>query len=326
MIAGRGGILCLAFLLDMLLGEPPERWHPVCWMGKAVAIVERPFVGREGAQLVKRCAGTGTALSLPLGTYFIARGIARKLPRPLGYAAEVLGLWTVLATRALYDSAVSVERGLGQGLTEGREQVAGMVGRDADALDESGVARAAIESVAENANDGVVAPLFYAFAGGAPLAMAYKMVNTLDSMVGYRNRRYQDFGWASARLDDLAGYIPARITAGAVVAAGALVGADPAGAVRVWRHDARGHDSPNAGVCEGAFAGALGVRLGGSDYYGGKLRERPELGAELKEARPDDIVRAARLMFAAAATVLAAGISILAAPGRIRAVIRPGRR
>jgi adenosylcobinamide-phosphate synthase len=326
MIIGRGGSICLAFLLDMVLGEPPERWHPVCWMGKAVTAVEQPFCGREGDELIKRFAGTTATAGLPLGVFLAAHGISRRLPRPLGFAAEVLGIWTTLATRSLYGGAASVEQGLMSGLVEGREQVAHLVGRDTDTLDETGVARAAIESVAENTNDGVIAPMFYAFIGGAPLALAYKMVNTLDSMVGYRDKRYRDFGWASARLDDIAGYIPARITAGSVVVAGAAAGANPVRAVRVWRKDAGGHDSPNAGVCESAFAGALGVKLGGSDDYGGIRRKRVVIGAGMRHAQPGDIVRAARLMLTAAMTVLTAGMAVMSVGSRLSAVFRPGRR
>jgi adenosylcobinamide-phosphate synthase len=326
MIAGRGSALCLAFMLDIALGEPPERWHPVCWMGKAVAAAERPLSNIEGAATLKRCAGTVTAILLPAGSFLVARGITNRLPRPLGFAVEVSGLWTALATRALYDGAVSVERGLALGVVDGRQQVARMVGRDTDGLDEAGIARAAIESVAENANDGVIAPLLYAAVGGAPLALAYKMVNTLDSMVGYRDERFRDFGWASARLDDVAGFIPARITAGAVVVSSLAMGANPVRARQVWRKDAGGHDSPNAGVCEGAFAGALGVQLGGSDDFGGVRRERAVIGAELDDARTGDIVRAARLMVAAAVTVLAAVVAVIVALGQLRAFASPRRR
>lgn len=326
MIPGRGGRICLAFLLDLALGEPPERWHPVCWMGKAVAVAERPFTSREAPEALKRAAGAAVAGTLPLATFLATRRLIRFLPRPLAMALEVTALWTALATRSLYVSARAVERGLEAGLESGREQVAGMVGRDTANLDVAGVARAAVESVAENANDGVVAPLFFAFAGGAPLALAYKMVNTLDSMVGYRNRRYQDFGWASARLDDIAGFLPARLTAAAVVTAGYTVGADGRAAWRVWRRDSGGHASPNAGVCEGAFAGALGVRLGGDDRYGGNRRERAVIGAGLREPRPDDIARAAKLMLAAALAVLAAGMSLLKAGRGLKRALAPGRR
>jgi adenosylcobinamide-phosphate synthase len=308
---GRGGKLCLAFAIDLALGEPPERWHPVCWMGKAVSVAQRPFIGDGAAAGRKRSAGVVTAIALPAGSFLAAYGLLKVLPRPLRYAVEVLMLWTTLATRELYASAARVERDLGEGLDQGRARVARMVGRDTERLDESGVARSAIESVAENANDGVVAPLFYAFTGGAPLAMAYKMVNTLDSMVGYRNERYRDFGWAAARIDDAAGYIPARLTAGAVVASGAFAGADPAGAARVWRRDAAGPDSPNAGVCESAFAGALGVRLGGTDYYAGEAQRKAVLGEGLRSPEPRDILRAARLMCTVAVTVLAAAAVVL---------------
>lgn len=318
MRAARGGAITLAFALDLALGEPPERWHPVCWMGRAVGAAERLFVGADRPSRVKRGAGTAVAVVLPLATYMAARGLVRSLPRPAAFAAEVLGMWTAFAARSLYDRALAVERGLSRSLTDGRDQVAHMVGRDTGELDAAGVARAAVESVAENANDGVVAPLLYASAGGAPLALAYKMVNTLDSMVGYRDVRYREFGWASARLDDVAGYVPARMTAGAVIAAAAGVGADPLGAARLWRRDARRQESPNAGVCEAAFAGALGVRLGGGDTIGGVHRQRALIGAELEPPCPDDIIRAARLMLAVSATVLAALLAVRAVTGRGR--------
>lgn len=326
MIPGRGSRLCLALALDLALGEPPERWHPVCWMGKAIALAEQPFAGIEGFGAMKRVAGASVAVALPLGTYAASRRLLELLPRPFGFALEVTALWTALAARSLFDSAIAVERGLTQGLEPAREQVAGMVGRDTAGLDEAGVARAAVESVAENANDGVVAPMFYAFIGGAPLALAYKMVNTLDSMVGYRDPRRRDFGWASARLDDVAGYLPARLTAAAAVATSAAVGANPLRALKVWRRDAAGHASPNAGVCESAFAGALGVRLGGSDSFGGVRRERSVIGAGLRLPHQGDCTRAARLMLASATAFMAAGMALLTAGARIRQVFTRERR
>lgn len=326
MISGRGSRLCLALALDLALGEPPERWHPVCWMGKAIALAEKPFKGIVGYGVAKRSAGTAVAVALPLVTYTVTRRLLDFLPRPFGFALEVTALWTALAARSLFDSAAAVERGLSSGLEPAREQVAGMVGRDTGGLDEAGVARAAVESVAENANDGVVAPMFYAFIGGAPLALAYKMVNTLDSMVGYRDPRHRDFGWAPARLDDVAGYIPARLTGAAAVATSVAVAGNPFRAVKIWRRDAASHASPNAGVCESVFAGALGVRLGGSDSYGGVGRERSVIGAGLRQPQQGDIARAARLMLASVMATMTAGIFLLTAGSRIKQILSRERR
>lgn len=326
MISGRGSRMFLALALDLALGEPPERWHPVCWMGKAIALVEKPFTGIEGHGAVKRIGGATVALVLPLGTYVATRRLLESLPRPVGFALEVTALWTALAARSLFDSAAAVDRGLTLGLAPAREQVAGMVGRDTGGLDATGVARAAVESVAENANDGVVAPMFYAFIGGAPLALAYKMVNTLDSMVGYRDERRRDFGWASARLDDVAGYVPARLTGAAAVAASVTVAGNPLRAVKIWRRDAASHASPNAGVCESVFAGALGVRLGGSDSYGGVGRELSVIGAGLRQPQQRDIIRAARLMLSSVTAVMTAGIFLLTTGSRVMRFLTRERR
>jgi len=305
-----GTKLCLAFALDMLAGEPPPAWHPVCWMGKAVSLVDKGMPGRESGAMAERMAGAVVAVVLPLGTFLVTRVLLSKTPRPLRGAAEVVLLSLSLAGRSLYESAGAVQRGLTKGMEEGRAYVSHMVGRDTHSLDEAGIIRAAIESVAENCNDGVVAPIFYGLIGGAPLAMAYKMVNTLDSMIGYRNLKYGNFGWAAARLDDAAGFIPARLTALAAAAASPLVGGGPSDAVDVWRRDGLKHDSPNAGVCESSFAGALGVYLGGASNYGGRPVDRPVIGKGLKDPERGDIGRAAHLMYGAAALVLIVGVLV----------------
>jgi len=303
-ISGAGTKLWSAFVLDLLLGEPPENLHPVCWLGKVVDWAESMVPGRDGGIYAQRVAGVIVAVFLPAGTYVAARGALRITPAPLRGAAEIALLSTAFAGRSLYDAATDVERALAADIGEGRAAVARIVGRDTSELDEGAVVRAAVESVAENANDGVVAPLFYACAGGAPLALAYKMVNTLDSMVGYRNERYRDFGWAAARLDDIAGYLPARMTVLAVSGASLVTGGDALQALKVAFGDGRGHASPNAGLCEGAFAGSLGVRLGGVDRYAGKSVEKPVLGTGLSKAEREDIMRAARLMYLSAALAM----------------------
>ncbi|MHB1390059.1 MAG: adenosylcobinamide-phosphate synthase CbiB [Thermoleophilia bacterium] len=309
--------LALALALDLSLGEPPEALHPVCWMGRAVTLAERVAAGAGTDRTARRAAGAVTAVALPAGVFFASRWLLGQTPAPLTGALEAVLLYTAIAARSLGDAAAGVESGLADGLESGRERVSHMVGRDTAGLDEAGVVRAAVESVAENANDGVVAPLFWAVIGGAPLALAYRMVNTLDSMIGYRNERYRDLGWAAARLDDAAGYIPARITALAVAAAGPLVGTGSRAALSAWRRDGTGHASPNAGVCESAFAGALGVRLGGVSSYGGRQVELAPMGSGFRPPRREDIGRAVSLMYAtvATATVVSAAVRGLAGHG-----------
>lgn len=319
-------MLGLALALDLTAGEPPESLHPVCWMGRAVTLAERLVDAAGQGRAVRLAAGTVTAVALPAGVFFASRWFLRLTPARLAGPAEAVLLYTAIAARSLADAAGGVETGLADGLQCGRERVSHLVGRDTAGLDEPGVVRAAVESVAENANDGVVAPLFYGIVGGAPLALAFKMINTLDSMIGYRSERYRDFGRVAARLDDLAGFIPARITALAAAAASPLVGAGPRAAVSAWRRDAAGHSSPNAGVCESAFAGALGVRLGGVSSYGGRQVKLASMGSGLREPRREDIGRAVSLMYATAATAMVVSTAArwLAGHGR-RGMDAPGR-
>ncbi|MDO8735810.1 MAG: adenosylcobinamide-phosphate synthase CbiB [Thermoleophilia bacterium] len=305
---GPGASVLLGYSLDLFAGEPSEAWHPVCWMGKIVDLADWAMPGRERSGPKQRLAGAVVATTLPIATYLGTRKVIRILPQPFSGLAEIVLMSTALAPRALYERALRVEDSLFMSVAEGREQVAGMVGRDTKELDEDGIVRAAVESIAENANDGVMAPLFYGLIGGAPLALAYKMVNTMDSMIGYRDLKYLYFGWAAARLDDAAGFIPARLTALAVAAVSPVAGGNAAGAISVWHRDAGLHESPNAGVCEAAYAGALDVRLGGDAYYSGTLVEKVELGAGLALPEREDISRAARLMYASSALLLALGI------------------
>lgn len=305
---GTGARVLLGYGLDLFAGEPPEAWHPVCWIGRTVDLADWAMPGRERGIRDQRIAGIVVAILLPTATFLGARNVIRVLPPPFSGLVEVVLMSAALAPRSLFERAMGVENALFVGVDEGREQVAAMVGRDTDELDEDGVIRATIESVAENANDGVIAPLFYGLVGGAPLALAYKMVNTMDSMIGYRDLKYLYFGWAAARLDDVVGFVPARLTALAVAAVSPMAGGDAGGAIRIWRRDGGLHDSPNAGVCEASYAGALGVQLGGPAIYNGTPVHRPELGAGLDEPAREDISRATRLMYASSALVLAAGM------------------
>jgi adenosylcobinamide-phosphate synthase len=303
-----GAPLAGAFLVDMALAEPPERWHPVCWMGSAIEMVSRPVLKADAGPRFQHLAGAAIAVALPAGTWFMARSAMGLLPRRAATVSALALLTSALAGRALYAAAMEVREGLELGVDEGRRRVAAMVGRDVEGMDEQEVIRAAIESVAENANDGVIAPLFYGLLGGAPLALAYRMVNTLDSMIGYRQGPYAHLGWAAARLDDLAGFLPARLTAAAAAVMSPLAGGSPAGALKAWRREAGGHASPNAGVCEAAFAGALGVRLGGVNRYSGTSVAGPVLGEGSPPPDRDDIGRAALLMYTASALILVVGL------------------
>ncbi|MBI5870284.1 MAG: cobalamin biosynthesis protein CobD [Actinobacteria bacterium] len=307
---GTGPRILLGYGLDLFAGEPPEAWHPVCWMGRVVDLADWAMPGRERSGRKQRVAGAVVAMTLPTLTFMGTRKFIRILPQPFSVLAEIALMSAALAPHSLYERARGVEDALYIGLAEGREQVAGMVGRDSDSLDEEGVIRAAIESVAENANDGVIAPLFYGLIGGAPLALAYKMVNTMDSMIGYRDLKYLYFGWAAARLDDVAGFVPARLTALTVAVVSPLAEGSPEGALAVWRRDAGMHESPNAGVCEAAYAGALGVRLGGAGVYNGTVVAKAEMGTGLESPAREDIGRAARLMYASSALVMAAGMLV----------------
>jgi adenosylcobinamide-phosphate synthase len=218
----------------------------------------------------------------------------------------------MLAARSLYDESVAVFRKLSVGNTEeARRAVSMIVGRDTDRLDESGIAKAAVETVAENTSDGVIAPLLYMLVFGPCGAVFYKAVNTLDSMVGYKNGRYLDFGWAAARLDDVLNLIPSRISAVAMILMADVAGGDRKNAARIWMRDRKKHASPNSAQTESACAGALHIRLGGDAWYSGELVERDMLGDPDRPVEAQDIYRANSLMFASYGLVLAVGIVTL---------------
>ncbi|MDR4495593.1 MAG: adenosylcobinamide-phosphate synthase CbiB [Nitrospirales bacterium] len=268
--------------LDVLFGDP--RWfpHPVRMMGMGIVRYEAFMLAQLRSPWEKRMAGAVLALGLPVGCFALIHGFLEwmtHLNEMLGVVAWVLVGYTTIAARDLWDHAMRVHAALCAGtLLQAREAVQQLVGRDTAHLQESEIVRATVESLAENTSDGVIAPLLYLALGGPALAMAYKAVNTLDSMVGYRNERYRDFGWASARLDDVVNWIPARLTALALCGAASLRCGRGQAAWAVCRRDARNHPSPNSGWPEAAMAGALGVRLGGEAFYNGRVEARPFIG------------------------------------------------
>jgi adenosylcobinamide-phosphate synthase len=300
-------IIAAAFLLDLLLGDP-EGWpHPIRWMGSAIERFEPEF---RKLSVNPIWSGTLFAVSLTTGTFLLAWGVllaAWAFHPAAGIAGEVVMLYYCISVRSLEKAALKVYAALREtGLARGRAAVAMIVGRETAGLDESEVARAAVETVAENLVDGVISPLFYALLGGAPLALAFKMTNTLDSMIGYKNDRYRYFGRAAARIDDVANYIPARLSVLLIAAAAQIISKMGRPALRTGFRDGRRHTSPNAGFPEAAFAGALGVRLGGPGTYHGRKVEKPYLGKEYDPAGTGDIPRACRLMVLASLLGMAA--------------------
>jgi adenosylcobinamide-phosphate synthase len=297
----RAGILCLALLLDLAMGDPPNRWHPVAGMGAAIAAARRhaPRRGRlaqlsYGALLSVGGAGASAGLGR-----LLVRSVA-CLPAAWSWLAEAGLLKTTFSLRGLAAAAGEVGEALdASDLSEARRRVSWhLVSRDTTALDESQVAAAAIESAAENMSDGVLAPLLAYALGGLPAALAYRFVNTADAMLGYRDVAREWLGKAPARLDDLANLLPARVTAGLLVLAAALAGEDAGGAWQAWRRDAAKTASPNAGHPMSAMAGALGVELEKVGHY--------RLGAGGRSPAPGDIRRAVRLLWVA--TALAVGL------------------
>lgn len=308
LLAALGG-----FLLDLLLGDPGWMPHPVVFMGRCIAALEkrlrRLFPQTPAGE---RWAGRVLAAVLPLGTLAFTAGclwLCGQIHPALAFALSTLWCWQALAAKGLASESKNVYKALtGRTLMEARQAVGRIVGRDTGALTEAGVTRAAVETVAENFSDGVAAPLFYFFLGGAPLALCYKAINTMDSMVGYRNERYLYFGRWAARLDDGANWLPARLSALLLVAAAWLLGEDGRGAWRIWRRDRRNHASPNAAQTEAAMAGALGVQLAGPAWYFGIRVEKPTIGEHQRPIVPEDILRSNRLLYGG--SVLCLGVLI----------------
>ncbi len=282
-------------MADRLLGEPPVAAHPVAGFGAVMRQVETHlYRDARPAGAAHAAVGVGMAAAV---------GVALRSPAAAAYVT--------VAGRALAHTALEIEGALARrDLTGARAQLPALVGRDPSALDEREIARAVVESVAENTVDAVVAPALWAAVAGAPGVFAYRAVNTLDAMVGHRSPRYADFGWASARLDDVAGLIPARVTAALVVTVRPRAAARVARAVR---HDAPAHPSPNAGIAEAAFAAALGLRLGGANRYGDRVEHRPRLGNG-RAPVPGDIRASVRL----SRDVTAALVTLLAMPSLLR--------
>lgn len=297
-----------AFMLDCLIGDPRSKYHPVVLMGKLISWLEKRFYCQKDSNMTKFAMGFLLMLLVLLITYDISWALVTIAGQSfLGYGVQALLLSFAISPRSLAASGREIQQELVAGnLAEARRKVGWIVGRDTDELDMSEVTRATVETIAENIVDGVIAPLFFFFVGGVPLAIAYRAANTMDSMLGYKNDRYLYFGRAAARLDDVLNYIPARITGGLLVVSAAILRLDMKNAWRMMRRDAAHHLSPNGGFPEAATAGALGIRLGGMNSYFGKMHFRAYMGEARESLAAHHITGAIRLMYTATTLFLLA--------------------
>jgi adenosylcobinamide-phosphate synthase len=300
--------LGVGWVADQLLGDP-RRGHPVAGFGKLAATLENAWYADDRARgVLHETVLVGAAL----GVGVVVQRAVRDRP-VLRVLATAAATWVVLGGRSLATESEAIADRLAAGdLPGARLRVANLVSRDPETLDADGVARATLESVAENTSDAVVAPLFWGAVAGIPGLLAYRAINTMDAMVGYRNPRYGRFGWAAARLDDVANWVPARISGGLAALAAPLVGGRWQDAAKAIREQSGRHPSPNGGVVEAAFAGALGITLGGRNTYGGVEEDRGELGFG-PAPTPADLSRANRLALAvsAGATVVSMTLALL---------------
>jgi adenosylcobinamide-phosphate synthase len=310
--------LILGFLLDLILGDPRFMIHPVQIIGWFIdklkkllqhliygcsfeEVKEQKIERKESAELI---AGYVLTLVIVLGTYFVISGLlflAAKIHPWLAFGLETWLIYRILATKSLRKESMKVYYKLKAGDLEGaRKEISYLVGRDTQELTESEIARADVETIAENTADGVIAPMFFIALGGAPLGFAYKAVNTLDSMVGYRNDELIHIGHASAKLDDVCNFIPARLAAFMMIIASAILRFDVKGAIRIFNRDRFNHLSPNSAQTEAVAAGALNIQLGGTHTYFGKPVEKPTIGDDIRPVEYEDIRRTNQLMYVSA--------------------------
>lgn len=305
--------IIVGYILDLIFGDPYEFPHPVRFIGKLIRFVE---------DKVRKCAKSKRALKIggfvlwfvTVGmTYLVVWSIVKvaDIHPVAAFVVNAFLIYTTLATKCLKDEAAKIYKVLESGDIEAsRKQLSYIVGRDTTQLDEGEIVRATVETVAENTTDGIIAPLFYACIGGAPLAFAYKAINTLDSTVGYKNEKYGDIGFASAKIDDVANYIPARLTAFLMMIASFILRYNAKDCIKIAIRDRKNHKSPNCAYPEGAVAGALGIQLGGTNVYFGEVVYKPTIGDKKRETQREDIVRTNKLMYATSIVALVIFIGI----------------
>jgi len=302
------GSIWAAFLLDLVAGDPYWFPHPVRFIGKYVSLVERLVRKLTVSPVGLKIGGVFLTFSTVTMAWFLPV-LVLKVFQEINYGLFVFGgvvlMWTCLAAKCLQQESMKIFQALDEGnLIKARMLLSHIVGRDTRELTKSEVIKATVETVVENTSDGIIAPLFYMLIGGAPLALAYKAVNTMDSMVGYKNEKYYYFGWSSARLDDAANYLPARITGIFLVLAAFFLRLDYRAGWRILLRDRRNHTSPNCGYPEAAAAGALGIQLGGTHIYFNQKIVKPTIGDDCRPADPNDIKRAVKMMYIATVLML----------------------
>lgn len=295
----------IGYVIDLIVGDPYSFPHPVRFIGNLIKIVENKI--RSIAKTSRGLKVGGFILwFITVGvTYLITYGIVKlsSFNQVIFILVNSFTIYTTLATKCLKDEAVKIYKVLKTGdLEKSRVQLSYIVGRDTANLSKQEIIRATVETVAENTVDGIIAPMFYAFIGGAPLAMAYKAINTLDSTVGYKNEKYMDLGFTSAKIDDVANYIPARISVILMTISSFILGYDYKKCLKISIRDRKNHKSPNCAYPEGAVAGALGVQLGGTNIYFGQVVYKPTIGDKDREIEKDDIVKTNRIMYATSIT------------------------
>ena len=299
----------LGFVLDLLIGDPHWLYHPIRLVGALINALEKLLRGvfpkNKNGELTAGVFLLALTAGITTGCAWGLLYLAGRIHPWVRFVLETVMCYQLLATKALKDETMKVYTALSQGdLKQARYAVSMVVGRDTEVLDETGVTKAAVETVAENASDGVIAPLLFLAIGGAPLGFFYKAVNTMDSMVGYKNDKYLYFGRAAARFDDVLNYIPARLSGALMSAAASFCGLDAGNAWKIFLRDRRNHSSPNSAHTEAAAAGALHIQLAGNAYYFGKLYEKPTIGDPDRPVEYEDIRRVNRLLYATAVLTL----------------------
>ncbi len=294
-------MILAAMLLDSIFGDPKGIPHPVTYVGRIISFWEKRLYAKKDAKFrgVIFCAAVLLSVLFTIASVFFA---AQSINEYLFTVIKIYTLYTAIAFRSLKDESMKVACELNCGnIDEARKFLSYIVGRDTEKLNKPGIIRASVETIAESYIDGVFAVLFYmvlgSFAGHAALfTWAYKTVNTMDSMVGYDDERYHDFGWGAAKLDDLLNFIPARLGSLLAIAAGAALGFDWKNALKIFARDRKKHKSPNSAHAESVYAGLLGISLGGGAFYGGEFEARPALGDSTREPETEDIIKSHKIL------------------------------
>lgn len=296
------------YVTDLLVGDPHWMPHPVRFIGQLINGLERILLRPDSKRRTKKVCGVGMLLIVMAVVYFITSmmiTLAFTISQTLGMVVMTLMVFQIMATKSLKDEAMKVYRPLKEGnMAEARKRISYLVSRDTENMSEEDVTKATVETVSENIVDGIVSPLFFMIFGGVPLAMTYKAVNTLDSMIGYKNEKYLDFGWASARFDDVLNYIPARISSVLILMLCPILKYDFFNAKRILIRDRKNHSSPNSPFSEAAVAGALKIQLGGKASYFGVTSMKPTMGDPIDRIESDHILDSIKIMYGVSVTSL----------------------